>query len=486
MMENFLALYFSAILPGIVILSLACIVLLLTAFFKRKADAWVYYITQVGLVLSAALIVNQVFSIPHAVAIAQQRFRIDQLSILGGLLVLALSIFTFFYARQELVRMKLPSAEYFALCLFSILGMLVMTTADHFLLLYVALELMSFPLYVLCAYYRTSSHGAEAGLKYFFTGALASGLLLYGISLVYGVVHSFSFASIGMIATHISTSEMTMLLVAIGFILAGLAFKLGLAPFHMWLPDVYAGAPPSVTLFLSGAPKIAVFILLVRLLQTSFVPLFEHWSQVLYFLAVLSIVIGNIAALTQNNLRRMLAYSSIAHMGFMLMGLAVGGMLGLSAALFYIISYVIVSAGAFAIITLLHHQGYQLETVDDLSGFSRRHPWLAGMLLLLIFSMAGIPPTLGFIAKLSILFALVETQQILLAVFVVLMSVVGLYYYLRMIKVMYFNDQPANERLVASGSTVLVSIVGVLTLFLGIFPALLLQLCHAVLASSLF
>lgn len=483
-MGNFLALYFDAILPGAFILTLACVVLLLTAFFKHKADGWIYYGTQVGLLVGIAMVLRQAHCFPEAVAIAHSRFRIDNFSILGSVLVLALSFFALFYARKELIRQQLPLGEYFALCLFSILGMLVMTSAYHFLTLYIALELMSFPLYILCAYHRESSKGSEAALKYFVTGALASGLLLYGISLIYGVAHSFDFVDVGA-AANLAGSDIILLLVGVAFILAGMAFKLGLAPFHMWLPDVYEGAPPSVTLFLAGAPKIAVFILLVRLLQTAFVPLFEHWSQMLYLIAILSILIGNIAALTQNNLRRMLAYSSISHMGFMLMGLAAGGMAGISAALFYMITYAIISVGSFAVITLLNHRGATVETVQDLAGLARRHPWLAFIMMLLVFSMAGIPPTVGFIAKLSILLALLEVGHVAVAVFVVLMSVAGLYYYLRVVKVMYFNDEPVADEIYApalsAGSVVLVSVTGLLALLLGVFPAMLLSYCQSVL-----
>ncbi|MES2204110.1 MAG: NADH-quinone oxidoreductase subunit N [Pseudomonadota bacterium] len=483
-MENFLGLYFDAMLPGAFILTLGCVILLVTAFCKHKADGWIYYGTQLGLLISIALIFRQIACFPDAAAIAHERFRIDHCSILGGILIIALSFFALFYSRKDLMRQQLPIGEYVSLVLFSIVGMLVMTTAYHFLTLYIALELMSFPLYILCAYHRKSSKGSEAALKYFVTGALASGFLLFGISLIYGVAHSFGFVNVGIAFSNLTGADMIMALVGVAFVLAGLAFKLGLAPFHMWVPDVYEGAPPSLTLFLVGAPKIAVFILFARLLQTAFVPLVEHWQQMLYLIAILSILIGNVAALTQTNLRRMLAYSSIAHMGFMLFGFAVGSITGLSAALFYMITYVILSVGAFAAITLLNYQTNSVETISDLSGLSRRHPWLAFIILLLVFSMAGIPPTVGFIAKLSILMSLLEAGQVVVAVFMVLMSIVGLYYYLRVIKVMYF-DEPAKEPIyapaISSSSILFVSLTGIFALLIGIFPAELLQLCQTVL-----
>lgn len=483
MMGN-LDLYFNAVLPSAFLLTLGCVVLLLTAFCKHKADSWIYYGTQLGLLISVALVFRQIQCFPDAVAIAHERFRIDDVSVLGSMVILILSLFALFYSRKEFVRQELPVGEYFSLILFSIVGMLVMTTAYHFLTLYIAIELMSFPSYILCAYHRESSKGSEAALKYFVTGALASGFLLFGISLVYGVTHSFGFVNVGIAISNMTGSNITLALIGTAFILAGLAFKLGLAPFHMWVPDLYEGAPPSLTLFLVGAPKIAVFILLIRLLQTSFIPFIEHWNHMLYLIAILSILIGNIAALTQTNLRRMLAYSSVSHMGFMLLGLAVGTIAGLSAALFYMISYVVLSVGAFALIILLNHQNGAIETIGDLAGLNRRHPWLAFIMLLLIFSMAGIPPTVGFIAKLSILIGLIEVNQIAMAVFMVIMSVVGLYYYLRVIKVMYF-DEPVKDAVyapaVSSGSVVFVSLTGVFALLMGIFPAGLLQLCEAVL-----
>lgn len=489
MMVNFLALYFDAILPSAFILTLACVVLLLTAFCKHKADGWIYYGTQLGLLISIGLMGRQILCFPEAVAIAHERFRIDDVSILGGILIVALSFFTLCYTRKELIRQQLPIGEYFSLVLFSVVGMLVMTTAYHFLTLYIALELMSFPLYILCAYHRGSSKGSEAALKYFVTGALASGFLLFGISLIYGVTHSFGFVNVGVALENLTSlntanNNMLMALVGVAFILAGLAFKLGLAPFHMWVPDVYEGAPPSVTLFFVGAPKVAAFILLLRLLQTSFVPLFAHWNAMLYLIAILSMFIGNIAALTQTNLRRMLGYSSIAHMGFMLFGLAVGNRVGLSAALFYMISYVILSVGTFAAMTILNHQKGTVVSITDLSGLHRKHPWLTFMILILMFSMAGIPPTVGFIAKLSILLGLLDAGQVVMAVFMILMSVVGLYYYLRVIKVMYF-DEPAREpvytSVISSNSAILISLTGIFALLAGVFPSALLSLCQAVL-----
>lgn len=481
-MTNF-AFYFDAIFPGAWVLFLGCVVLLLTAFFKQKANHWIYGGTQLGLLIAFIMVFKQL-AFPQAIVLSHGRFRFDNFSMFGCLLIIAIGAYSLFAAKKELTRRQLPLGEYFSLCLFSLLGMLVMASAYHFLTFYIAIELMSFPLYVLCAYHRSSSKGSEAALKYFVTGALASGLLLYGISLIYGVTHQLGFVDVGLALTSVSGSNLMMLLVGIVFVFAGIAFKLGLAPFHMWVPDVYEGAPSFVTLFIAGAPKIAVFILLVRLTQTAFVPLFEHWNLMFYVIALLSIFIGNLAALTQINLRRLLAYSSIAHMGFMLLGLATGSLVGISAALFYMISYVIVSVGSFAVITLLNNQNNSIETVHNLAGLSRRHPWIAFMMLLLVFSMAGIPPMVGFIAKFSILLALLEMHQIAVAVFMVLMSVVGLYYYLRVIKVMYF-DEPENEPVYAPvisiGSKIMISITGLFALILGVFPGELLAFCQAVL-----
>jgi NADH-quinone oxidoreductase subunit N len=297
------------------------------------------------------------------------------------------------------------------------------------------------------------------------------------------VTHALGFVDVGVAASNVSSpNQVMMLLVGIAFILAALAFKLGLAPFHMWVPDVYQGAPAAVTMFLSTAPKIAVVMLLIRVLQTAFVSLAPYSREMLYAIAVLSLLVGNVFALTQRNLRRMLAYSSVAQMGFVLLGVAT--QTGLSAALFYTMSYAIISAGAFSIIALLNCQGKIVENIDDLAGLNRRHPWLAFMMLLLVVSMAGLPPMVGFIAKLSILMALLQSGQIALAVFAALISVVGLYYYLRVIKVMYFNDEKEKGLVevsaVTASSVVMISVTGLFALLLGVFPAMLLNYCQAI------
>lgn len=486
-MEN-LSVYLSALLPSVIILALACAVLLLTAFFKQKANNFIYYITQIGLLVCLAFLLKQYADTTQAIAIAHDRFRIDKFSLFGSIFIVALSFFALFCAREELGRLKCVIGEYFALCLFSLVGMLVMTTAYHFLTLFIALELMTFPLYILCAYQRNSTAGSEAAIKYFVTGVLASGLLLYGISLIYGVVHALGFVDIGIAVNQLlSHNDSMMLLVGVAFVLAALAFKLGLAPFHMWVPDVYEGAPSAVTLFIATAPKIAVVILLLRVLQSAFVALSPYLNEMLYAIAVLSLVVSNVFALTQRHLRRMFAYSSIAQMGFVLLGVATNqvNILGFSSALFYTISYAVVSAGGFAMITLLNCQGKTIQTIDDLAGLNRKHPWLAFMMLLLVVSMAGVPPTVGFIAKLSVLMALLQAGQIALAVFAVLMSVVGLYYYLRVIKVMYFNDEKeaglVEASTISTSSVVMMSITGLFALLLGVFPAALLSYCQTVL-----
>lgn len=484
MMTSILSIYFDAILPSGFILALACFNLLLAVFCKHKANNWIYYVTQIGLFAAIFMVLRQYTLFSSAIAIAHDRFRIDHFSMLADIAILLLSFFSLVFARKELMQNKVASGEYYALYLFSILGMFVMTSAYHLLTLYIAIELMSFPLYVLCAYYRASSKGTEAALKYFVTGALASGFLLYGISLIYGVTHSLSFVDIGIAVSNFSATTSPLLLVGIAFIIAGFAFKLGLAPFHMWLPDVYEGAPSSVVIFLSGAPKIAVFILLARLLETAFIPVLSHWNAMLSLLAIVSVLVGNIAALTQKNLRRLFAYSSIAQMGFVVMGFVSGDVLGLSSALFYMLSYACVSVGAFAILALLNQQGERIEMVADLAGLHHRHPWLAFIFLLLIFSMAGIPPLVGFMAKLSILLALINAHYIGMTIFLALMSVVGLYYYLYIVKAMYFDEsakEPVCASVTSSSSIILVSLTSAFALFIGIFPAGLLQLCQAVL-----
>jgi len=408
------------------------------------------------------------------------------------------------YSRSYMADRGLYRGEYFVLTLFATLGMMVMISASHFLTLYLGLELMSLCLYSLVALNRDSAASTEAAMKYFVLGALASGLLLYGMSMIYGATGTLEISEVARRAAVILQSDdplarKSVLTFGLVFIVSGLAFKLGVVPFHMWIPDVYDGAPSAVTLFIGSAPKLAAFAMTMRLLVGALLPvsgdapqLQSGWQDMLIILSVLSMAIGNLAAIAQTSIKRMLAYSTISHMGFMLLGLLSGVISGntfsaadaWSSAMFYTVVYVLMSLGAFGMVVLLSRAGFEAERIEDFRGLNARSPWFAFVMLLLMFSLAGIPPTVGFYAKLSVIQAVVnvgDAKHIALAVFAVLMSLIGAFYYLRVVKLMYFDEpretQPVNAKLDMS---VLLSANGIAVLMLGIFPQPLMQICwHA-------
>jgi NADH-quinone oxidoreductase subunit N len=382
------------------------------------------------------------------------------------------------YSRQFLDDRKMLSGDYLGLLLFAVLGMLVMISASHFLSLYLGLELLSLSLYAMVAMERNSARATEAAMKYFVLGALASGLLLYGMSLIYGLTGSLELSKIAE-SLHYGVKSEIVLVFGLVFIVAGLGFKLGAAPFHMWAPDVYHGAPAAVTLFIGTAPKLAAFAFAMRLLVDGLQPAHGDWQQMLAVMAVASLAIGNIAAIAQTNIKRMLAYSTISHMGFLLLGMMTGSLAGYSAAMFYSVSYVLMSLGGFGMVTYLSRVGVEAENLDDFKGLNARHPWLAAIMAMVMMSMAGLPPFVGFYAKLSVLQALIGAGWIGLAVVAVLFSLIGAFYYLRVVRIMYF-DAPAVEDTTptrASDAAMLLSANGLAILVLGILPQSLMTLC---------
>lgn len=383
--------------------------------------------------------------------------------------------------------------EFYVLALFSLAGQMVMISGNNFLVIYLGLELMSLSLYALVALRRGSSVSTEAAMKYFVLGAMASGFLLYGISMMYGATGSLDLTEVAK-ATASGTVNKTVLVFGVVFIVAGLAFKLGAAPFHMWVPDVYQGAPTAVTLLLGGAPKLAAFAICIRLLVEGLFPLAIDWQQMITVLAVLSMAVGNITAIVQTNLKRMLAYSTIAQMGFMLLGLLSGVVDGnvssagnaYSSALFYAITYVLTTLGTFGVIMLLARSGFEAENIDDFKGLNQRSPWFAFVMLLLMFSLTGIPPAVGFYAKLAVLQAVLSTGQVWLAVVAVMLSLVGAFYYLRVVKAMYFDEPVDNSKIVATGDMrVALSVNGVAILALGILPGPLMAVCATAIVQTL-
>ncbi|HKC43748.1 MAG TPA: NADH-quinone oxidoreductase subunit NuoN [Burkholderiales bacterium] len=399
---------------------------------------------------------------------------------------LAVSV-CFVYSRQYLAERGMLRGEYFVLALFATLGMMVMISANSLLVLYLGLELMSLCLYSLIALNRDSTVSTEAAMKYFVLGALASGLLLYGMSMLYGATGTLNLEQIAQL---IGAGKANRVAVVFGlvFVVAGIAFKLGVVPFHMWIPDVYDGAPTAMTLFIGAAPKVAAFAMAIRLLVNGLLDLAGDWQQMLVILSVLSMALGNLAAIAQSNIKRMLAYSTISHMGFVLLGLLAGVVGGnsrsapdaYSAAMFYSIVYLLMSLGAFGMVLLMSRAGFEADNLADYKGLNQRAPWYAFMMLLVMFSLAGIPPTVGFYAKITVLVAVIKAGQVWLAVFAVLMSLIGAFYYIRIVKLMYF-DEPESTAPIAPALDVRVfmSANGLAMLLLGIIPGPLLAVCLA-------
>ncbi|MEP6557333.1 MAG: NADH-quinone oxidoreductase subunit NuoN [Burkholderiales bacterium] len=393
-------------------------------------------------------------------------------------------------------RGMLWGGEFFTLSIFALLGICVMISGNNFLVLYMGLELLTLSSYALVALRRDSPLSSEAAIKYFVLGALASGFMLYGLSMLYGATGSLE---IGSVFKAINSGEIRHQVLVFGlvFIVAGLGFKLGVAPFHMWVPDVYQGAPTSVTLIIGGAPELAAFAICMRLLVEGLLPLAIDWQQMLGVLAVGSLLIGNLAAIAQTNIKRMLAYSTISHMGFVLLGLMSGYVNGntLSAAnaysssMFYVISYVLTTLATFGVILLLAREGFESEEITDLAGLNQRSPLYAAVMAVCMFSLAGVPPMIGFYAKLSVLQALISsgyTSYLVLAIFAVMMSLIGAFYYLRVVKVMYF-DAPVSTApvLVPVDVRALLSVNGALVLILGILPGGLMALCAQAILKTL-
>jgi NADH-quinone oxidoreductase subunit N len=388
----------------------------------------------------------------------------------------------FLYSRDYLIRANLFKGEFFLLSLFSLLGIMVMISANSMLTLYLGLEILSLSLYALVAFDRESASAAEAAMKYFVLGAIASGTLLYGISILYGVSGTIQLDDLAAyFAAAESMSAPAML--GLAFVIVGVAFKFGAVPFHMWLPDVYHGAPAPVTLLIGTAPKIAAFALTWRVLSEGLGDLSASWTDMLAILSILSLAIGNVVAIAQTNLKRMLAYSTISHVGFILMGFVAGTESGLSAAMFYTVTYSVTAAAAFGMILLLSRKGFEAENLDDFKGLSARSPWFALMMLMVMFSMAGVPPFVGFYAKLVVLEGVIDAGMLWLAIAGVAFAVVGAFYYLRIVWYMYFADPLDDEPLVADlDFRVVMSGNVLLLLVLGFFPGGLLDICARALA----
>jgi NADH-quinone oxidoreductase subunit N len=467
----------------IFLLMMTCLILIADTLVKQSGRLVTYMLVQFTLMGCALISVGT-----HTNGVAQvfHGMFVDDLmsDVLKLLTYLSVSMMLV-YSRQYLTVRELFSGEFMVLTLFATLGMMVMISANHFLALYLGLELLSLSLYAMVALQRDSAIATEAAMKYFILGALASGLLLYGMSMLYGATGSLELAKVSN-AIQSGNANNTLLVFGLVFVVSGLAFKLGVVPFHMWLPDVYHGAPTAMTMLIGSAPKLAAFAFVSRLLVSGLQPLVQHWTGMLTILAIASMALGNITAIAQTNLKRMLAYSTIAHMGFMLLGFISGDKEGYGSAMFYAVIYVLMSLGAFGMIMLLSRVGFESDNLNDFKGLNQRSPWLAFVMLLLMFSMAGIPPTVGFYAKFSVLNAIVQSGYVWLAVAAVLFSLIGAFYYLRIVKLMYF-DAPESRAPIIFGqdTTLLISVNGLAVLLLGLLPGTLMSVCAVSVQQSL-
>ena len=484
-----------ALLPELVLSAVACL-LLLTAFMNEPlaSDDNIFYAprgTELAYKVTLFTLLGLSFAfglqaVDQPVHAFNGLFMVDALSSLLKSVACLAVLISLIYSKKYLIDRGLFRVDFIVLSLLALLGQCVMISGSNLMTLYLGLELLALPTYALVAMRRDSSISTEAAMKYFILGALASGFLLYGMSMLYGATGSLDLDEI-VKAVGDARINRLVLAFAVVFIVSGLAFKLGVAPFHMWVPDVYQGAPTAMTLMIAGAPKLAAFGLLFRLLVGALLPLTQDWQPMIMIMAVLSLVVGNLTAIAQTNVKRMLAYSTISHMGFMILGmLSIFDGNAYSGALFYAVTYVLTTLGSFGLLMILSRQGYECETLDDLKGLNRRNPWLAFMGLVLMFSLAGIPPTVGFAAKLSILETLIDSGHLYLAIIAVMASLVGAFYYLRVVKFMYF-DEPTQTAPIEGGgiAKAVFTLNGVFVLLCGIYPATLMALCLTAMTKTL-
>ncbi len=492
MLNNFVMPDFYPAAPELFIAAMACFILIVDLFVGPARRLLTPMLTMVAL-LGAAIITY--FTFDGSVALTfNNMFVDDPVADLLKLFTYVAVALVVIYGRAYMSARSLDKGEYYLLLLFATLGIMVMISAYNFISLYLGLELMSLSLYGLVAIDRDSVRATEAAMKYFVLGALASGLLLYGMSMIYGATGTLELGGIAQ-AMQTGVANKPVMVFGLVFLVAGIAFKLGVVPFHMWIPDVYHGAPTAVTLFIGSAPKLAAFAMALRLLVSGMFELASQWQLMLMIMAVLSIGLGNLAAIAQTNIKRMLAYSAISHMGFMLLAL-MSGVVGpqidpmalinaYSSAMYYTVAYVMMSLGAFGMILLLSRSGYEAENLDDFKGLNRRSPWFAAIMATLMFSMAGIPFFVGFFAKFSVLLAALAAGHLIVVIIAVLFSLIGAYYYLRVVKLMYF-DAPVDAAPIEAGfdMKLLLSLNGLAVALFGIFPDSLMMLCTAALMRS--
>ncbi|MEE8263063.1 MAG: NADH-quinone oxidoreductase subunit NuoN [Gammaproteobacteria bacterium] len=467
--------------PEIFVLTMACVVLIVEAYHNQPSHALVYWLAQVTLVGAALLTIY--LRPEHTVLAFNDVFVSDPMSAVLKIFVFLVTFVVFLYSRDYLREHDLPKGEYFVLGLFAVLGMMVLISAHNLLTIYLGLELLSLSLYAMVALDRDSGTASEAAMKYFVLSALASGMLLYGISILYGVTGDLDLAGVSStISEH--TEPNVLLVFGLVFVIVGIAFKLGAVPFHMWIPDVYEGAPTSVTLFISTAPKLAAFAMAIRLLVDGLGGLIGSWQDMLIILAFLSMAAGNIIAIAQSNIKRMLAYSTIGHIGFLLLGILSGTVAGYASSMFYVIVYAVMTTAAFGMVILLSRRGFESDRLDDFKGLAQQSPWYAFIMLIVMFSLAGMPPFVGFWAKWFVLKEVIDAGIVWLAAFAVLFAVIGAFYYLRIVKLMYFDRTDESRSITSSREMrVVISVNGLAILALGLAPGSLMSLCVAALGA---
>lgn len=463
-------------MPEFVVFVTICLSLIADLFFKEKCKSIALVVASFGLVIA---IVSSVFALGEFNRIIfHGLFVSDDLGHLMKIFIFVSVLLSFIYSKLYLEERDIPSGDFYVLGLISTLGMMILVSSHSLLTIYLGVELLSLPLYAMVAMRRFNGNASEAALKYFVIGSIASAMLLYGISLLYGATGSLDLHEISNAITLYSAQNSGLLSFAMVFIFAGIGFKLAAVPFHMWAPDVYDGAPTSVTLFLSAAPKIAAMGMLLRILTIGLGEFVDYWQQIILVMSLSSALIGNVLAIVQTNIKRMFAYSTISHMGYALFGVLAASSDGLSSALFYVLIYAIMSIGAFGLIVLLSRSGLEIENIDDLKGLNKRSPWFAAMMMIILFSMAGVPPTVGFFAKLLVLKSLVDVHMTWVAVTGLMFAVVGAFYYLRIVKTMYFEEPVTDIKPIISKPTAVLFSANCLSLlYLGIFPGTLIAAC---------
>jgi len=467
--------------PEFWVLVMACVVMIVDLFLHEERRGIIHMLAMLTVVFAAIITLRADYLVEgvQSVTAFNDSFIRDSMGDVLKVFSFVIMGLIFTYAKFFLRSFKMFRADFFTLSLFALLGVMLLISANSMLMIYLGLELISLSVYALVAFDRESGRGSESAMKYFVLGSMASGMLLYGMSMIYGATGSLLLPEIAE-AIRTRGSDDILLIFGLVFVVVGIAFKFGVVPFHMWIPDVYEGAPPAVILFISSVPKLAAFAMTYRFLSVGLGDLQVHWQGMLASLAVLSIILGNLAAIMQTNIKRMLAYSTISHMGFVMLGLLPGTAFGFGASMYYVIVYGLMSVAAFGMVILLSGNGVEAERLEDFKGLNQRNPFYAAIMGLVMFSMAGVPPMVGFFAKLMVLKAVIEAGMMWLAILAVVFAVIGAFYYLRIIKYMYF-DEPETESTITApvdfGAALTLN--GLMILGLGIFSSSLIAICMA-------